>query len=321
MRYVKLWLFLIMGIFLYCTSDPSLAGPSTELENPTFIGLVLYKTLSPATNANISVYKIVEVSNENSKDTFGIEIISSKTDLQGEFSINKLSTGKYLIKSNTSDSSLSALISIEIKEITKSTLRDTLILDSPGSLRGVVTRDSQQHFSSNKLIRDGDIRVVLTELNQSVITGPDGQFVFSKIPDGVYSLAIYPGESFFSEIRKSIVVTSGNVTTIDTVHLTRIPWVKPPKPQGLTITYDTNSAFAALKWNKVNIDNLLGYVIEKRLGESILNPTEIFTKDTVYKESVISYPVGTQIYYSIRSITVQFEESYSEGPVNITVIK
>ncbi len=321
MRYVKLGLLLTTGLFLYCTSDPSLAGPSTELENPTFTGLVLYKSLSPVTDANITVYKIVEVSNESSKDTFGIEIISSKTDYQGEFSINKMSMGKYLIKSNTSDSSLSALISIELNEIPKSTIRDTLILDSPGSLRGVVTRDGQQQISGNQSIRDGDIRVVLAELNQSVITGPDGRFAFSKIPDGVYSLAIYPGESFFSETRKSIVVTSGNVTTIDTVHLTRIPWVKPPKPQGLTITYDTNSAFVTLKWNKVKINNLLGYVVEQRLGESILNPTETFIKDTVYKESVISFPAGTQIYYSIRSVTFQFEESYPEGPVNIIVKK
>jgi hypothetical protein len=53
--------------------------------------------------------------------------------------------------------------------------------------------------------------------------------------------------------------------------------------------------------------------------ESILNPVESFTKDTVFLESLITYPKGTRIYYSIRSITVQFEKSYPEGPVDIVI--
>lgn len=315
----RIMLLLILATFLFrCTSK--LAGPSTELENPVFIGLVLKSSLTPASNAIVTVYKIIHSTNSSlSIDTISVEFASLHTDSSGMFSLREISSGEYLIMSYTTDSLFTALKKVSIVSIANSTIHDTLILNSPGALRGVVSRGGQQGNSGNSKIGNGDIRVVLTEINQSLVTGPDGVFSFTNVPEGVYSLAIYPDNNFFSEIRKSIKVTSCSLKVIDTIKLNRIPWVKPPKPEMLQIEYDTLGASIKLHWNSVQIDNLLGYVVERRFEESILDPVETFTKDTVFLESLITYPKGTHIYYSIRSITVQFEKSYPEGPVDFVI--
>jgi hypothetical protein len=318
----RILLLLILATFFFrCTvTSDKLAGPSTELGNPVFIGLVLKSSLIPAKNAIVTVYKIIYSANSSlSIDTISAEFASLYTDSSGMFSLREISAGEYLIMSCTTDSLFSALKKVSIVSGVNSTIHDTLILNSPGVLRGVVSRGGQSSNSGNTQIGNGDIRVVLTEINQSLITGPDGVFSFTNVPEGIYSLAIYPDNNFFSEICKSIKVSSGSITVVDTVKLNRIPWVKPPKPEMLQIEYDTLGASVKLHWNSVQIDNLLGYVVERRLEESILDPVETFTKDTVFLESLVTYPKGTRIYYSIRSITVQFEESYPEGPVNIVI--
>lgn len=318
----RIILLLILATFFFrCTSkNDTLAGPSTELGNPAFVGLVLKSSLTPADSAIVTVYKIINsTSSSLSIDTFSVEFASLYTDRSGLFSLHEISAGEYLIMSCTQDSLFTVLKKVLIVSGVNPTIHDTLILNSPGTLRGVVSRGGQLSNSGNSKIGNGDIRVVLTEINQSLITGPDGVFSFSNVPEGIYSLAIYPDNNFFSEIRKSIKVTSGSITIIDTVKLNRIPWVKPPKPEMLQIEYDTLGASVKLHWNAVHIDNLLGYVVERRLEDSILDPVETFTKDTMFLESLITYPKGTRIYYSIRSITVQFEESYPEGPVNIVI--
>ncbi len=313
-------MIILSALLMRCTTDTQLAGLSTELENPVYVGVVLDAHMSPAAKAHIAVYKIIGISTSDKMiDTFGVELTSKTTGNTGMFSLSDLSSGDYAIQSFSSDSSLTALKRVSIN-YTGSTIHDTLILGNPGTIRGVVTRGGQLPNSTNTAVKDGDIRIVIQEINRSAITGPDGVFKFTGVPEGVYTLAIYPGDNFFSEILKAVIVTADSVTSIDTVLLERIPWVKPPKPVNLTCAYDTVSASVKLTWNPVKITNLLGYIIERRFQETILEPNRIFSKDTTYTESLLTYQPGKQIYYSVRSLTIQYEESYPEGPVGILVV-
>ena len=152
MRPLKILLSLLVpGTFsLLCTSNPQITGPSTELGNPVYIGVVLDTTLNPAQNANVTVFKMITVSNSNiAFDTIGIEIVSFITDTQGLFSIDNMVPGEYRIQSYTSDSSLFALKRVLIIDEQDSTMYDTLILGPSGSVKGVTTRRGQLASQSN----------------------------------------------------------------------------------------------------------------------------------------------------------------------------
>ena len=306
---------LLMGVFCSCTRTDSIAGPSTEQGNPVMIGLVLDKNV-PVADARVTVYKYVPVGDVS--EVLGVELVKLKTDETGRFELGTIAVGEYAIQCSHPDSSRSAFKKISISDMF-TTMLDTFLLKSPGSMRGCVTRGGLLDQGGNLTIRDGDIRVVIIDMNMSTVTGPGGKYHFSDLPPGTYSIAFYPGGSFFASTMSDIVVISGSETVVDTVHLEPIPWVKPSKPDSLTAEYDTVHNIIKLQWNPVLRSNLLGYVIERREDSSILNPLEIFTKDTMYIDSVGTIPDGTIVYYIVRAMTEQFERSYPEGPVSITI--
>ena len=54
----------------------------------------------------------------------------------------------------------------------------------------------------------------------STFTGSNGGYVLKGIPSGTYTLNFVPNDTTFkSETKAAVVVTTGNVTTVDTVHL------------------------------------------------------------------------------------------------------
>ena len=248
----------------------------------------------------------------------GVELVNITTDPNGRFELDNIASGQYAVHCLHPDSALSAFKKISITD-TLSTSCDTFFLQEPGSINGVVTRGGIPASSGNLNIRDGDIRVVILDINESTITGPDGFYSFSGLPPGTYSLAFYPGGNFFSTTRSNIAVMSGSVNVIDTVLLQPIPWVEPPKPEDLAVEYDTVNSTVILDWKPVAAHNLLGYVVERRVDISILDPVEFFTRDTFYLDSVSGIPAGTKVYYTVRSISVQFVTSYPEGPGIITI--
>ena len=208
---------LFLSVFLFCTKTDPLSGPSTEQGNPVMIGLVMSEN-QPVAGAQVSVYEYVTI---QGSETLGVEVKRITTNEKGNFYLQFIDTGKYAIQCIHPDSSRYAFKKLNI--IDSSEVTDTFNLQTPGCLYGTVSRGGVLNSSSNLELLDGDIRVVIIDINRSTITGPDGSYQFFDLPAGNYNIAYYPGGSFFSSYRSNVSVISDLITSIDTVFLKSIP--------------------------------------------------------------------------------------------------
>jgi hypothetical protein len=195
---------------------------------------------------------------------------------------------------------------------------DTLILAATGSLQGTVTRNKVLGNASNQNLKDGFIQVKIGEIDRSSITGPDGAYSFSNLPAGVYTIYYYATDGFFSAKRENIAVPSGVNTVVDTVILTPVPRLVPPK--GLRAVYDTSASSVSLSWQRVLFDSLRWYELE-RIDLAGPRDTIIICADTLYRDTLTGFSKGTVLDYVIRSVDKAFNRSANAGPVEITVAR
>jgi len=299
-----------------------IAGPSFEGGNPVASGIVHDIAGKPVANASVVAHKIL---NRLAGDTLDIvrTTITAKTwsKSDGSFTLYDLHAGRYYLEGVAPDSSgyaRSSIVLVSGNDSTGSDL-DTLVLRTPGSIHGVVTRSGISGTSSNALLRDGFIEVVVGEINRSVTTGPDGTYLFDDIAQGDYTLVFYADDGFFTTYRESITVISDRITVVDTVRLQRIPWLAPPKPLNLTLQYDTISSVATLNWRAPAIIDLLGFEIE-RIRAPMTSDTIFATTDSFFVDSLnVSPQDSVHLLYVVRSVNQAFMRSANEGPVELVL--
>jgi hypothetical protein len=96
------------------------------------------------------------------------------------------------------------------KYILKPTIRTTLEAQG-GSIKGFVLPDS---LTTEVLAIQGPDTIA------STFSGSNGGYLIRGLVAGTYSLSFIPNDTtFIDELKSGIVVTTGNVTVVDTVHL------------------------------------------------------------------------------------------------------
>src|SRR5215831_14040857 len=77
----------------------------------------------------------------------------------------------------------------------------------PGSIRGLV---SDKDFGMPL----GSAQVTIIETNQKVNTTDQGNFVFSQVPPGKYTL-IFTKEGYVRQVKNDVLVSAGQLTSVD----------------------------------------------------------------------------------------------------------
>ncbi len=304
-----------------CTDTIQLAGPSTEQGNPTVAGLIQDSSRSPAPDARVRIYRIPTTQSPDSinQPLAAIPVALTVSDKNGAFDFIELAPGRYSLEAQSRDSVFFAIKTpVIVDSIGQSRRPDTLILQSPGGISGVVTRGGFPGQGSNVMLKDAFIQVRLKEIDRSFTTGPDGAYRLNDIPPGAYTILFYAADGFFTAWRDSIVATPGTTALLDTVVLERIPWDAPSKPRALTADYDTVAATITLRWRPAKPANLRGYEIE-RIDSTWRTDTTFTTLDTTYSDTVTAKPDGMLVYYVVRSVSNSFMRSANEGPVAIRI--
>ncbi len=206
---------------------------------------------------------------------------SAITDSVGAFLITGLAKGSYNLMGISGKGDLVILIK-GIKYGGETTLlelqADTLRV--PGKLSGRIV------FGEGD---SGGIVCTIPGTAFRTVTGDSGTFTLSGLPQGTYSIT-YRKDGLKAITDTAVIVKSGETAKPAMQIMEADPAFPPPAPLGFTIAYDTLTGKATLRWRKVKVDDLAGYVIYRDAPSSTA-PTRLGTtlvKDTVYVDPVFA---------------------------------
>ncbi len=285
-----------------------------------YVGFALDSSGKPVSEVHVRLFrKHGMLLSDTSKPVADLCIDSTSTDKSGRFSFDISEAGIYACEAREFKQMLTGISNdFYFQPQEQDYTPDTVFLRSSGSIRGTVTRGGVLGTSGNTTKQDAFINVLIKEVARNTVTAQEGQFEFSGLAEGVYTLCFYADDGFFTIKIDSVKVTAGQETVVDTVELQRIPWVTPPKPTGLSAVYDTISGQVTLQWNSINYSAIRGYEVI-RFDSSWKENGSFTTIDTVFTDDLRSFSSGTILSYVVRTVNLVFERSYNEGPVDIIV--
>lgn len=307
-------LLLHFILLLQCGSLQN-TGPSTEEGNPQIV--VIDSKNNPVGGVSVVAYKMDTIINTigTASQSIASETVTMQTQSNGRCSFTDLPTGTYTFIAQDLSNNRSGLLSF-MKITVNATRTDTLFLKSSAKVIGTVTRGGVPGIagSSNSLLQDAFITVIVQETGITAVTGPNGSYAFT-LPSGNYTLFYYATDGFLSA-KQEVTLPPDTTITIPTVQLLPIPRLLPP--QSITADYDTDKQLVRLSWPPVSFDSLLWYEIE-RIDLTNTSSSTFIEQDTFFIDSVATVPSGTALNYFIRSVAIdnELKRSAYTGPAEV----
>lgn len=219
------------------------------------------------------------------------------TDSAGLFVFANLAKGTYNIQGDYGDGKLAVLIK-DVKyggdgilmELRSDTLR------VPGKISG-----SLIFGEGNR----GGISCSIPGTTYLALSDDSGSCTLSGIPPGSYTVA-YSKDGFKTSLDTGVAVKSGSIDKLNAHEMEADPAYPPPPPSALMVAYDTLTGKATLRWHKVKVDDLAGYVIYRDLPSATV-PTRLgstLVKDSVYVDALYTAvldPSDKEYTYRLKS--------------------
>lgn len=311
-----------LSLLLLCTPGP-VSGPSTEEGNPQVVAVVIDSLNKPVPGATVTAYRMPQVTDTLQPPSSATAIAERTTDASGTCTFNILPRGSYALEATDPSSSFGALSPDVTIADSGTVFTDTLVLAQPGGVTGVVSRGGVPGVvaSQNTNLIDAAIMVIVQEICLSFITPQTGEYSFPALPPGTYTVMYYATDGFFSA-KMSVIVSAGNLTTVDTVILTPVPRLLPPRVFNLQYDEETGGndtiKTVLLTWEPIMFDSLRWYEVERIDLEGSFDTT-FTTTDTVVVDTVNDIPSGTTLNYVVRSVDRAFNKSANAGPLEVIV--
>jgi hypothetical protein len=312
---------LIFTLFYICSCNRDLAGPTTEQGNPQIVAVIIDSLNTPVAGIPVSLLVFQQnddtLHNEQVLPTNAIKISTAKSTSDGKCTFSNLSSGNYRIVASDSTRNLSvASKNIVLGDLIDTSFYDTLVLQKPGIIKGVVKRNGE---ISNQQLQNGFIQIRIRELEQFFITDPSGNYAFYNLPSGIYSIYYYAPDGFYTSRIDKVAVTPGETTIIDTVTLR--PYQKLLPPANFKAVYDTATALLHFSWTAVNFQKLRYYEIQRNCDDLEVLEKKWKTLSTILTDTLLAIPDGTRFSYVIHSVDSVYTLSLNAGPIEIQVRK
>jgi hypothetical protein len=317
----RLWcgiIVLLCGLF-FCSKE--LAGPTTEQGNPQVSAFVADSLYNPVADADVILLR-VPVSDSISENQSQSQIPPanaerigiSKSSSDGMCAFVNLVSGRYRLEAIDNTGKRSVLSKVFNVSLNVNVLhKDTLILKTPGAIRGSVSRSG---VVKNDNLVNAFIQIRIRELDRYFITDQSGSYLFTGIPRGTYTLLFYAADDYFTQIVSKVVVRSSDTTTINPVAL--LPYPKLVPPEAFTCIYDTLSDVVTFTWKKVEYAQFRYYEV-LRICDSIQYEKKWKTTSTLLTDTLRNLPASIRLSYVIHSVDSAFNMSANAGPVSIVV--
>lgn len=315
----KVWcgITVLLCMMFFCSKE--LAGPTTEQGNPQVFAFVADSLYNPVADADVVLLRIpvsdtiAEGQSQSQIPPVNAERIGiSKSRSDGTCVFVNLINGRYRLEAIDNEgkrSVLSKVFSVSLNVNSQHT--DTLILKTPGALRGYVSRSG---VIKNDNLVNAFIQIRIRELDRYFITDQSGSYLFTGIPRGTYTLLFYAADDYFTQIVNRVVVRSSDTTTVNPVVL--LPYPKLVPPESFNYTYDTISDIVTLTWKQVQYEKLRYYEV-LRICDSIQYEKKLKTTDTRLTDTLRNLPESIRVSYVIHSVDSAYNISENAGPVSI----
>ncbi len=293
--------FLAVILLLRCSSQPNLAGTTDETMsgNPSAKGLygklvdVEGKAVHGAKVKAVSIVNgLFKVGNAVSEG--GSETDSVSTDTGGYYIFESLSAGIYNLQGDYGNGQLVVFIKNIFYDSTGAIVEVKIdTLRAPGQVFGAVNTHTEDL---------GGVLCYIPGTSYLAITDDTGGFTLSNIPQGTYKIT-FRKDGLKTVSDTGMEVLSGERTILPIKNMEADPAYPPPTPAGLAVVYDTLNGCAVLKWNRVVVSDLAGYVIYRNDSSSTI--PQIISKssviDTFYVDTVFSNLMDTShLFFSYR---------------------
>jgi hypothetical protein len=309
---------LLCGL-LFCSKE--LSGPTTEQGNPQVSAFVSDSLYNPVADADVVLLRIPESdSTPQSQSQSQIppanaeRIGIGKSSSDGTCAFVNLTDGRYRLEAIDNAGKRSVLSKLfNISHNVNVLHKDTLILKTPGAIRGFVSRSG---VIKNDNLVNAFIQIRIRELDRYYITDQSGSYLFAGIPRGTYTLLFYAADEYFTQIVNNVVVRSSDTTTLNPVAL--LPYPKLVPPESFSCTYDTISNVVMFSWKPVLYAKLRYYEV-LRICDSVQYEKKWKTTNTQFLDTLLNLPESTRLSYVIHSVDSAYNMSENAGPVSIIV--
>jgi hypothetical protein len=321
---MKKHLYSIVVFFcgmLFCSKE--LSGPTTEQGNPQVSAFVADSLYNPVADADVVLLRLPPPDSTTTSQSQSqippanaerIGIGKSRSD--GTCVFVNLIDGRYRLEAIDNAGMRSVLSkTFSISSNVNALHQDTLILRTPGTIRGNVSRSG---VIRNDKLANAFIQIRIRELDRYFITDQSGSYLFPTIPRGTYTLLFYAADEYFTQIVSNVVVRSADTTTVNPVVL--LPYPKLVPPEAFSYTYDANSEVVTFTWKKVTYEKFRYYEV-LRMCDNIQYEKKWKTTDTLLTDTLRNLPASLGLSYVIHSVDSAYNTSENAGPVSIVVSK
>lgn len=314
----KIFGLLLILFLLTCTKpvDPDgHAGTGSETGN--VVGNLYYPDGSPAVGVTVQVRKkntIADTSGLLAKPRHSVSALvtvdSAMTDSNGQFVIDTVDTGTYVIEAGDDENNLALVDSVVITD-PDSSIQVTDTLKPAGSITGAI-----------KLSEGGNPRkvaVLAYGINRFVLPDTNGVFTFDSLAEATYRLVFWTSLDDYDNLDTVAKVVSGETTDLDTLEL---PFTGIPTPKGLTVLYDTTIQEVALSWSTENPTLVKGYRVYRRCDttSAYIQAKDTLITDTFFVDG-LAYGLekGESYQYVVRAVDANDNEGDNAQAVTVRV--
>jgi hypothetical protein len=306
----------LIGVFLILCdpTSPDQAGNVSQTGNGMVAGIV-YETdgATPASDAYVYLRKknaVVDIS-DILTNKFADTIAIARTNSDGEFTIDSIDTGLYVIECTDGGNNFALNDSVPLHYFDSTVILLPAVLKPAGAIKGSI-----------RLSEGGDPRkvfVLMVGIDRYAIVDTNGRFKFERLAEGDYSLRIHPTLDNYAVFDTTdIRVKSADTTDIGVVTplFTDIPTIK-----NLTLSYDTLKQRVTLHWSKPDTSIVKSVNVYRGAVDSM---TAFFTQlnffpvmDTAFIDSLC---VQNKTYeYRVAAVDAHAAEGVKSAPVKVRI--
>ena len=293
----KLFFYTSIMIFLMNCYNPfggKNAGGGTEIGNIN--GNVATVENLPIAGAKVKLFKVQDINNyERNEDPERTD----STDALGHYSFKDVQSGLYNVVVESNDK---ASFKDSVSHSQSGNTQLDHIMKAPGTLIAKIATRLELNITK--------VTAHLINTDKYTNVNDSGEFTIHKIPEGDYTLALYPDDEDFPTRYLDISITSGDTLYLIEPQIELI-YSGIPIISDVNITFDTISGITMLSWPHMDYSNRDSYTIQRATSlDAFTNFHTISnTLDTTFVDSVYSTnPDSNQISFSnVSPISVKYQ--------------